>query len=321
MARHAGFAVHAVVHPEDYQDRDGGVLVLATLFGMYPFLQTLFADAGHRGPQFHNALGSSARARVQISTRRRRDETASAKKQSRHLTFGQAIHLERLPSPAVLLGHVEATDEQTAIEKAIEHFEIEPALRNSFSRGGGELHAAAGYPTPWRTWRLLNSSCAVTNLPAQGPTIVADCSRNLQSLERINCHEISVGCTDRSVHDHGVRTGSECSRLRSRCVSGRLRRAPWCRGRTASCHRASEGGRHPPLMGGRNWLNAPRSARRYAAALAKATCPKLGPISSFGRLVARSAATPTILSGSALPVPWGNFSGPLQKRDTFQRSS
>jgi hypothetical protein len=38
-------------------------------------------------------------------------------------------------------------------------------------------------------------------------------------------------------------------------------------------------------------------------------------------LVARSAATPTILSGSALPVPWGNFSGPLQKRDTFERSS
>jgi hypothetical protein len=77
---------------------------------------------------------------------------------------------------------------------------------------------------------------------------------------------ISVGCTDRSVHDHGVRTGSERSRLRSRCVSGRLRRAPWCRGRTASYRRASEGGSHPPLMGRWNWLNAPPSARRYAAA-------------------------------------------------------
>ena len=38
------------------QDRDGGILLLATLFGMYPFLQTLFADAGYQGPKFHNAL-------------------------------------------------------------------------------------------------------------------------------------------------------------------------------------------------------------------------------------------------------------------------
>ena len=38
------------------QDRDGGILLLATLFGMYPFLQTLFADAGYQGPKFHNTL-------------------------------------------------------------------------------------------------------------------------------------------------------------------------------------------------------------------------------------------------------------------------
>jgi hypothetical protein len=31
--------MHAVVHPTDIQDRDGGLLVLATLFGLYPFLQ------------------------------------------------------------------------------------------------------------------------------------------------------------------------------------------------------------------------------------------------------------------------------------------
>jgi hypothetical protein len=39
--------LHAIVHPADMQDRDGGILLLATLFGMYPFLQTLFADAGY----------------------------------------------------------------------------------------------------------------------------------------------------------------------------------------------------------------------------------------------------------------------------------
>ena len=48
--------LHAIVHPADIQDRDGGILLLATLFGMYPFLQTLFADAGYQGRQFHNAL-------------------------------------------------------------------------------------------------------------------------------------------------------------------------------------------------------------------------------------------------------------------------
>jgi transposase len=30
----------------------GGVLVLATLFGMYPFLEKLFADGGYQGPIF-----------------------------------------------------------------------------------------------------------------------------------------------------------------------------------------------------------------------------------------------------------------------------
>ena len=48
--------LHAIVHPADIQDRDGGILLLATLFGMYPFLQKLFADGGYQGPDFHTAL-------------------------------------------------------------------------------------------------------------------------------------------------------------------------------------------------------------------------------------------------------------------------
>src|SRR6202044_1039623 len=51
-----GLLLHAIVHPADIQDRDGGVLVLSTLFGMFPFLQKLFADGGYQGPQFANAL-------------------------------------------------------------------------------------------------------------------------------------------------------------------------------------------------------------------------------------------------------------------------
>ena len=47
-----GLLLHAVVHPADIQDRDGGALLLSTLFGAYPFLLKLFADAGYQGPQF-----------------------------------------------------------------------------------------------------------------------------------------------------------------------------------------------------------------------------------------------------------------------------
>ena len=34
------------------------MLVLATLFGMFPFLQKLFADAGYQGPRFHAAAAT-----------------------------------------------------------------------------------------------------------------------------------------------------------------------------------------------------------------------------------------------------------------------
>jgi len=48
--------LHAVIHAADIQDRDGGVLVMATLFGLYPFLLTLYADGGYQGGQFQAAL-------------------------------------------------------------------------------------------------------------------------------------------------------------------------------------------------------------------------------------------------------------------------
>ena len=35
-----GLLLHAIVHPADIQDRDDGILLLATLFGMYPFLKS-----------------------------------------------------------------------------------------------------------------------------------------------------------------------------------------------------------------------------------------------------------------------------------------
>ena len=50
-----GLLVHAIVHPANIQGRDGGVLVLGTLFGRFPFLKKLFADGGYQGPVFDHA--------------------------------------------------------------------------------------------------------------------------------------------------------------------------------------------------------------------------------------------------------------------------
>ena len=51
-----GLILHALVHTADLQDRDGGVLVMATLFGMFPFLRKLYADGGYQGPAFQAAV-------------------------------------------------------------------------------------------------------------------------------------------------------------------------------------------------------------------------------------------------------------------------
>jgi len=48
--------LHAIVHGANIQDRDGGIMLLATMFGMHPFLKKLFADAAYQGPEFHSAL-------------------------------------------------------------------------------------------------------------------------------------------------------------------------------------------------------------------------------------------------------------------------
>ena len=45
-----------MVHGADVQDRDGGVLLMATMFGMFPFLLKLYADSGYQGPVFQQGL-------------------------------------------------------------------------------------------------------------------------------------------------------------------------------------------------------------------------------------------------------------------------
>ena len=44
------------MHSADIQDRDGGILLLATMKGLFPFLEKLFADSAYQGPLFANGL-------------------------------------------------------------------------------------------------------------------------------------------------------------------------------------------------------------------------------------------------------------------------
>jgi len=48
--------LHGIVTAADVQDRDGGLALLATLFGLFPFLKMLFADSAYQGPIFDTAL-------------------------------------------------------------------------------------------------------------------------------------------------------------------------------------------------------------------------------------------------------------------------
>ena len=40
----------------DIQHRNGGVLLMSSPFGLFPFLPTLYADIGCQGPKFRNGL-------------------------------------------------------------------------------------------------------------------------------------------------------------------------------------------------------------------------------------------------------------------------
>lgn len=65
--------MHALVHPADIQDRDGGVLVMSTLFGLFPFLLKLYADGGYQGPAFRAGLRKACR-RVEVEIVKRSDQ-------------------------------------------------------------------------------------------------------------------------------------------------------------------------------------------------------------------------------------------------------
>jgi transposase len=54
-----GLVLHTLVTGADVQDRDGGILLLATLFGQFPFLRKLFADSAYAGPAFRDGAAKA----------------------------------------------------------------------------------------------------------------------------------------------------------------------------------------------------------------------------------------------------------------------
>jgi len=67
-----GLVLQVIVHAADIQDRDGGQLLLATLFGLFPFLRKLYADGGYQGPKFQEAVKRVLR-RVKLEIVKRSD--------------------------------------------------------------------------------------------------------------------------------------------------------------------------------------------------------------------------------------------------------
>jgi transposase len=56
-----GLLLHAVVHPADIQDRNGGLLVLSSLFGLHPFYKSSSLTAAIRGRSFKRLQPKSCR--------------------------------------------------------------------------------------------------------------------------------------------------------------------------------------------------------------------------------------------------------------------
>ena len=71
MINARGLGIDAMVHAADVQVATAPHLVMATMFGMYPFLmKELYADGGYRGPLFRRAV---AKIMARVNMRRSSD--------------------------------------------------------------------------------------------------------------------------------------------------------------------------------------------------------------------------------------------------------
>lgn len=73
---HAGLLLHAIVHPAGIRDRDGGILLLSRLFGLFPFLRKPLADSAPGRAGLDRGSGQS-RAAPETETVVGRSDTAT----------------------------------------------------------------------------------------------------------------------------------------------------------------------------------------------------------------------------------------------------
>ena len=66
--------MHSIVHGADIQDRDGGVMLMASIFGLFPFLLKLYAESGYTGPKFKDGL-SEVCGQINVEIVKRSDVT------------------------------------------------------------------------------------------------------------------------------------------------------------------------------------------------------------------------------------------------------
>lgn len=96
--------MHALVYAADIQDRDGGVVMMATLFGLYPFLLKLYADGGYQGPAFRQGL-KKVIAQVNVEIVKRSDQAKGFVVLPRRWGRGTHLRMARpLPTPRQRLG-------------------------------------------------------------------------------------------------------------------------------------------------------------------------------------------------------------------------
>ena len=86
--------MHGLVHAADVQDRDGGVWVMATLFGLYPFLEKLYADGGYNSSGFKSGV-KKAVSKVAVEIVKRSDQAKGFAVLPKRWTPGSSPRAER----------------------------------------------------------------------------------------------------------------------------------------------------------------------------------------------------------------------------------
>jgi hypothetical protein len=117
--------MHAILHAVNVQDREGGALLMASLFSAFPFLIKLHANGGYQVPEFQSAmkriLAHHRRNRQKVRSSHRLRRAAQPLDRRSHLrlarplpTTGQGLGMPqtqsaRLPAPRLHPPHAAKT--------------------------------------------------------------------------------------------------------------------------------------------------------------------------------------------------------------------